>query len=294
MVVAASRAARVPNGDQVMKMPAVWRVLDTGCADGATNMAIDEAILESCGVGETNPTLRLYRWQPACVSVGYFQSLDGEIRRERCREAGVQWVRRPTGGRLILHDAEVTYSVVASQDDPVVSGGIMESYHKISLGLREGLLALGVEAEMADPLAPEVSAAAKAKFGLCFDAAAAHELTVRGRKIAGSAQVRRHSVVLQHGSLLLDADVALMHRVLVIPDGLTLADFAADFARRVTTLRGEIGRAQAPNEVTAALRLGCARAWGVELVEGELTDEERAMTTELRAKYAGDEWNLMR
>lgn len=280
--------------EAVGEMPTKWRALDTGRADGATNMAIDEAILDSFLVGKVGPTLRLYGWDPPCVSVGYFQSLDAEIRRERCREEGVQWVRRLTGGRLILHDIELTYSVVADQNDPVVSGGIVESYHKISLGLSAALAALGVETEMANPAMPEVIAAAKAKGGICFDTAAAHELTVNGRKIAGSAQVRRRGAILQHGSLLLDVDVAKMFRILNLPAEQTMSEFSEDFHRRVTTLRQALGKHPDMGQVAEAMRQGCGSAWGVEFVEAELTDDEDALARELRAKYASDEWNLSR
>lgn len=269
-----------------------WRVVETGCADGATNMAIDEALLESFLAGQSPPTVRLYGWCPPCVSVGYFQSLLAEVRLDRCREAGVEWVRRPTGGRLILHDVELTYSVVASEQEPLVSGGIVESYRKISTALAAGLEILGVNAQFADPSDPKVAAAARAKGGLCFDAAAGYELTVNGRKIAGSAQLRRRGAILQHGSLLIDVNIPLLHAVVRSAGEKTLAEFAAEFEDEVISLRHVMGIRPDLSEVAAAVRWGFVRAWGIDLVEGGLSVDESRRATALRRKYASDQWNL--
>ena len=107
-----------------------WRLLSTGFADGPTNMAVDETIMESVGEGMAAPTLRFYGWHPPCISIGYAQRLEKEIDLEKCREDGIQWVRRPTGGRAILHTDELTYSLALAADDPRVRGGVMESYRR--------------------------------------------------------------------------------------------------------------------------------------------------------------------
>ena len=115
-------------------------------------MAIDEAILWAVAEGKSPPTLRFYGWEPPCLSIGYSQSMEGEVDVDKCREVGVDFVRRPTGGRAILHADELTYSVVASQSEPRVAGGVIESYRRLSAGLVAGLRGLGVEASQA--LAP--------------------------------------------------------------------------------------------------------------------------------------------
>ena len=109
-------------------------------------MAIDEAILWAVAEGKSLPTLRFYGWQPPCLSIGYSQSMEGEVDVDRCREAGIDFVRRPTGGRAILHADELTYSVVAPQAEPRVAGGVVESYRRLSAGLVAGLRGLGVDA----------------------------------------------------------------------------------------------------------------------------------------------------
>ncbi|MGA9352036.1 MAG: hypothetical protein WBW48_25020, partial [Anaerolineae bacterium] len=116
-----------------------WRLLKTGLVDGATNMAIDEAILWAVAEGKSPPTLRFYGWEPPCLSIGFSQSMEGEVDVDKCLESGIGFVRRPTGGRAILHADELTYSVVAPQTEPRVAGGVIESYRRLSLGLIAGL-----------------------------------------------------------------------------------------------------------------------------------------------------------
>lgn len=267
-----------------------WRLVLDGTADGFTNMAVDEAILEAHMAGESPPTVRLYRWQPACLSIGYFQRAAKEVDEEGCRRLGVDWVRRPTGGRAILHDVEVTYSVVAGEGESAVQGGVLESYRKISAGLVAGLRLLGAPAEMV----PEKARGAGLGSAACFDAPSAYEVTIRGRKVIGSAQVRRGGALLQHGAILLEVDVAKQVGVLQPPPGMTQAQLAEVLAPRLISLREALGRPVSPEELAAALRAGFEEAWGRPLYEGELTGKERERVAVLREKYASDAWNRRR
>lgn len=267
-----------------------WRLLVDGVADGFTNMAVDEAILEAYAAGEAPPTLRFYRWEPACLSIGYFQRAAREVDTDACRRLGVDWVRRPTGGRAILHDREVTYSVVAGEDDPLVSGSIRESYRKISTALVAGLRRLGVAAEMAPAglRGPGLGSAA------CFDAPSDYEVTVDGRKLIGSAQVRRGGALLQHGAILLEVDVERQAEVLQPPPGMTKARLAALLRPRLVSLREALGREVRPEALVEALCEGFQEAWGISLEAGELTPWERARLPTLRARYRSTEWNFRR
>src|SRR3954464_3500720 len=130
-----------------------WRLLFTPPATGAYNMALDEALMQSALEGGV-PTVRFYGWQPACLSVGINQPLQAQIDVDWCTTNGITLVRRPTGGRAVLHDgpAELTYSLAALDNDPRVSGGVVESYRKISAGLVNGLARLGIAARMAVPV----------------------------------------------------------------------------------------------------------------------------------------------
>ena len=180
-----------------------WRLLLTPPADGATNMAIDEAVLDAVGEGLSAPTLRLYAWEPACLSVGYAQPLD-QVDRARLAQRGWGLVRRPTGGRAILHADELTYSVIAPASHPIVAGGVLPSYRRLSTALSASLKEMGLLVETH----PEANPGdAERSNPICFEVPSAYELTVGGKKLVGSAQVRRRASVLQHGSLPLAGDL---------------------------------------------------------------------------------------
>ena len=125
-----------------------WRLLDTGPADGFTNMAVDEALLEVFALRVALTTVRFYSWSPPALSLGYAQSIEREIDVKQCTSLGIDVVRRPTGGRAVLHDHEVTYSVVISGDDPRVSSGVLAAYLTISQAMIRGLSYLGISAEL--------------------------------------------------------------------------------------------------------------------------------------------------
>jgi lipoate-protein ligase A len=155
-----------------------WRLLTTGVADCATNMAIDEAILRAVAAELVPPTLRLYAWEPPCLSLGQAQSCS-EVDWEACAARGYTVVRRPTGGRAILHTDELTYSVTAPEDEPRVQGGIVESYRRLSEGLIEGLRLMGVPGIEAHH--PEQSANNTAQGPVCFEVPSTYEVTVAGK-----------------------------------------------------------------------------------------------------------------
>ena len=111
----------------------IWRLIESDALQGPMNMAIDEALLESVGAGRSLPVLRLYRWSPPCISIGYAQN-GADVDHLTLNEHGWDWVRRPTGGRAILHTDELTYSVIAPPDEPRVAGSLLESYRRILSG----------------------------------------------------------------------------------------------------------------------------------------------------------------
>ncbi len=273
-----------------------WRVIDSGAADAARNMATDEAIMLAHGAGEAPPTLRFYGWRPAAVSLGYFQRAVAEIDLDACRERGIDVVRRLTGGRAVLHDIELTYSVVVREDHPGVPATITAAYHWFSSGLSAGLQRLGVAAGMNIPRAaygqsirPRHASAA------CFDAPAHYELTCAGRKLAGSAQVRQGGVILQHGSLLLGFDAATVAAILRLPSPAERAATAAMLAARAVAIDEVLGRVPAWEELTAALTAGFAEALADEFIPAALTAAEEATAVRLAAdKYGQDSWNLRR
>ena len=169
--------------------------LDDTPRPGFLNMAIDSSLLalaEIDGVG----FLRLYRWSPPCISFGRHEPATRRYDRARIAALGVDAVRRPTGGRAVWHDAELTYAVAA----PVGTlGTLRQSCDRIHVLLCDALALLGVTAHLAPAPARPAGPAA----GPCFAHAAGGEVVVGGRKVAGSAQLRTAFALLQHGSLLL-------------------------------------------------------------------------------------------
>jgi lipoate-protein ligase A len=274
--------------------PATWRLLNTGSADGATNMAIDEAILMALAEGKSQPTLRFFAWEPPCLSIGYNQAA-GEVDITRCRQAGVDLIRRPTGGRAILHTDELTYSIVAPQDEPRVVGGVVESYRRLSAGLVRGLRLLGTDVAQAEAghgtVAPtgqkaDVSAA-------CFDAPSAYEVTAAGKKLVGSAQVRRKGTVLQHGSLPLQGDITRICQYLVVPSEERRQELHQELKARATSLELVLGRVVPCVQVVEALAKGFSEALNLCLEPGELSEHELVLVQQFRReRYTAEAWNL--
>ena len=195
-------------------VPATWRlIIDEEPRSGPANMALDQAIAESCAAGDSPSTIRFYRWNPPAVSLGRHQPVT-DVDLNAIDLLGYEVVRRPTGGRAILHIDELTYSVAAAADEPRVRGGVMDAYLRLSNALLSGLQRLGLGA--VDKAAgnvrtgPDVSAA-------CFEVPSAYEITSSGRKLMGSAQSRRAGYVLQHGSLPLTGDITRLIDVLALP-----------------------------------------------------------------------------
>lgn len=171
------------------------RIRRDGAACGSVNMARDAALLAGHRPGD-DPVLRLYRWDPPAVTIGYNQDLRA-FDAKALRAAGYDLVRRPTGGRAILHADELTYAVVGSSPGPLFGRSLHDSYLSINRALTAFLADLGLQAEV---LAGE--SLAQARGVSCFRSAGRHEIRVGGRKIIGSAQRRQRGVFLQHGSIL--------------------------------------------------------------------------------------------
>jgi len=271
----------------------MWRLLITPPADGATNMAIDEAILHALANGAGCPTLRFYQWEPPCLSLGYNQS-HAEVDEAACAHLDYTWVRRPTGGRAILHTDELTYSVIAPDSEPRVRGGILKSYRQLSTGLLAGLRALGADVFQAQ----EEKALNSQKSAVCFDTPSNYEITVRGKKLIGSAQVRRRGMVLQHGSLPLSGDLTRVFACLrTVGPGSDQprqnpAEWGDWLLARACTLEQALGRGVSFREAADALAKGFASALNLQLEPGDLSEDERILVERLsHEQYANDEWN---
>lgn len=191
-----------------------WRLLISPPSTGAFNMALDEVLLLNSAREETPPTLRLYSWAPPTLSLGYAQSIQ-DVDQDALTRFGWDLVRRPTGGRAILHVDELTYSITASLDDPVSRGSLLDSYQRISQALLLALSLLGIKSDAKKLY--QASNQSK-KEPVCFEVLSNFEITVNGKKLIGSAQARKNGGMLQHGSLPLSGDLARITKVLKYPD----------------------------------------------------------------------------
>lgn len=242
-------------------------------------MAVDEAILEAYERADPkpNPTLRLYGWQPATLSLGRTQRAQGSYDAEVVSIDGVGLVRRPTGGGAVLHEFERTYAVIGALGAPPFSGGVIASYRTIAGALARGLMRLGV---VAVPVLAERGTAPDTP-AACFERIGAFELVANGRKLVGSAQARRRGAFLQHGSIPLRLDPERLARVL---------GGRVDGSRFIDLERAR-GAAVDPASVDAAWVAAFEETFDVSLVEGSLTESEALRAAELRSwKYDSIAW----
>ncbi|GAB7386790.1 octanoyltransferase LipM [Bacillaceae bacterium] len=273
-----------------------WRYLYTPRLSPAMNMAVDEAVLTLHSEGKVPPTVRFYTWNPATLSIGYFQKVDKEIDMEKVSAHGLGFVRRPTGGRAVLHDKELTYSIVVSESHPKMPTSVIEAYRVLSTGLLHGFRNLGLAAQMVSLASEEEKQKyATAGSAACFDSPSWYELVVEGRKVAGSAQTRQKGTILQHGSILLDLDVDMLFDVLKFPSEKAKERLKATFLDKAVAINHLTERPVSLEEAIAAFRSGFASGLEVDLQEGELTPDERKLAEQLaRERYGSDAWNFKR
>ncbi len=235
-----------------------WQVMNTGFGPAAWNMEFDERLAERAGSGDDLSILRLYGWKPHAISIGRNQSMD-DFDLESMRQAGLDIVRRPTGGRAILHAEELTYCVVTSCRDH----SPREIYHWINKGLLEGLRFLGIRAQMTDA-SPDFNELYRQPASVaCFSGSAKSEIQFEGKKLIGSAQRRYGSVVLQHGSLLLDSHHLDIVKFLspLFSDSRSLIEDR--LSQHTIDARSILGRPLSFEEAADGMIRGCALAWDI-------------------------------
>lgn len=267
------------------------RILATPGCSAAWNMAVDEALFNAGGRGPEMMTLRIYSWTPPAVSLGYGQDVEGEIDPRQCDRHGIGLVRRITGGRAVLHDQELTYSLVAQESHPALgsSSGVM--IRTVSEALIGTLRQFGIPGE----LAPEGRCGMGGKDDVCFTATGRYEVTVRGKKLAGNAQRRSRGRILQHGSILLGPG----HRKLP----LLMPGHARARRDAITRLLNErtvsvselIPRAPSFEEWTDCLSRSFLEQLNLEGRMDVLDADERRMAESLvRTRYGSADWTYRR
>lgn len=262
-----------------------WRLIVDAAASGPWNMAVDEALAEAVDASASPPVLRLYRWAPPCLSLGFAQpytAADAGF----CKASGIDVVRRPTGGRAVLHHLELTYSVCAPLGRGPFTRDLQAAYQAICGALVAGLRRLGVAAELSGT--PENGMIKPTAAIPCFIGPASGEVVVGGRKLVGSAMRRVGDSILQHGSILEGWDGFLQAGCLGLADD-------AELRAAVVTLADLLGSTPPPDEVAGAIARGLGETLGVTLVPGTLTADERARGKTLEhERHANERWVVRR
>lgn len=262
------------------------RCLRHAPAPGARNMALDEALMDTARSGET--VLRVYGWSPPCLSLGRNQRARGLYDRDAARHLGVEIVRRPTGGRAVFHHREFTYAVVAPSGR---WGSLRECYRLLNRALLHGLAELGVEASPAGR-AGGSGRAPVPSLRACFRDPLPGEIVADGRKLVGSAQWRREGALLQHGSILLEAEQEVAER---LRTGGGEKGVGPEAARPPEVGLAELlGQEPGAEEVAAALAEGFREVLGVEVRASSLSPEEERRAEELEVRYRDEEWTWRR
>ncbi|MDO9577118.1 MAG: lipoate--protein ligase family protein [Candidatus Cloacimonadales bacterium] len=268
-----------------------WRILNSGKCGSAENMAIDEAILSGIIKGTSLPTIRFYDWQSSTASCGYNQIAEKEVDFAALQKFGFGFVRRPTGGRLVLHDHEVTYAVIVPISGKL-DGNVTESYSEISRALATGLKILGIEVELEKGNLS--SAHQRQEANPCFASSSRYELAYRNKKIVGSAQVRKSGVLLQHGSILLNYNQSKLANI--IP-GLSEAErnrLSNYLANKTIAINEILEQPASYEDAVLALTAGFEKTWLFDTFAACKDidiDERNEVLRLMNSKYLTDEWN---
>lgn len=250
-----------------------WRLLKTEDYTASMNMAIDRAVLVENSENKVPPTVRFFTWNPPAISIGYFQSLEEEVDLDICKNLGIDYVRRITGGGAVFHDKELTYSIVISESHSQISKNIMESYGRICGAIIKGLKQIGIESIYV-PI---------------------NDIVTDKKKISGNAQTRKLKTVLQHGTILIDVDVDKMFSLLKVPNEKIKDKMIADVKQRVTSIKHVLGKDISFSDVAKAMKIGFEEEFKVELIEGDLTEKEFELSKKFEKEiFSTRDWNHRR
>ena len=268
-----------------------WRILVSDKTNPYLNMAIDEAIYNGITTGQSPPTIRFYDWEPATFTYGYNQILEDELDIQFLQSSKYLYVRRPTGGRLVLHEDEVTYAIISPLQG-AMSGQLTETFLRISKALMIGLQKMGVFAEL--ERGELTSAEQRQAVNPCFSSSSRFELTWKKKKIVGSAQTRNSSAFLQHGSILRTNNQKKVAQFLPnISDDQRLR-IESFLDRRTISISKILDRYVTYQEAVQSLIEGFKEEWATDkfFVSKELETEELVLSRELaEKKYCLEEWN---
>lgn len=274
-------------------MTETWYFINSGPCSPSFNMALDEALLDWHSEGKIPPVIRFYEWNPATLSIGYFQRAERDINLQAVKEQGLGFVRRPTGGRAVLHEHELTYSIIVSEEHPDMPKTVTEAYRVLSEGLLEGFRNLGMDAYFSVPDTEEKQEdLKKPKSAVCFDAPSWYELVVEGKKIAGSAQTRQKGVILQHGAILLDIDYEKLLSVFHFANEEAKEKMRVKLPEKAVAMNDLVEESITIAECVEAFKLGFEKSLHISLQPYSLTEEQLQYVVSLEQnKYLTEEWN---
>lgn len=271
-----------------------WHFVQSGPCTPSFNMALDEALLDWHSTGSIGPVIRFYEWSPATLSIGYFQQAERDVNMQAVKEQSLGFVRRPTGGRAVLHEHELTYSIIVSEQYPNMPESVTEAYRVLSEGILLGFQNLGLEAYFSVPETEEQKAdLKKPKSAVCFDAPSWYELVVEGKKVAGSAQTRQKGVILQHGAILLDLDAEKLLSVFNFSSEEAKQKMREKLPEKAVAMNSFVKEPFTVEQCSVAFKKGFEKALHIELIPYTLSEEQLAYVENLeRTKYANDAWNF--
>lgn len=244
-----------------------WQWISDGLNTAEENMAVDASLLADCAQGLIPPTVRFYGWSQPAITVGYSQRYESELDVERCRAEGIEIVRRPTGGRALLHYNELTYAVVAPVSLAPFNRGLKATFAVVSEALRAGLQRLGIRGDLS--AGKRRSGSGPARSPACFASLNHGEITVDGKKLVGSAQKRTSKAFLQHGSVIIESGHELFTSLLQFDDERQRSEIRQRLLESATGLNRVCGRELTLEEIGAALLKGFRKTFGGAWVRDE-------------------------
>jgi lipoate-protein ligase A len=264
--------------------PKIWRFIDSGSLDGAANMALDEALLSSFDPAKSPPVFRLYGWNPPAFSIGRYQDAVKTLDPLKCRDAGITAVRRITGGGIIYHADEITYSIVCAQRQISGASSVKETFKKLTAFLLSAYRKLGLDSGFAVERDCSGSRLGQ-RSAICFAGKEEYDIIVQGRKIGGNAQRHKKGTVFQHGSIPLSNCLAEAMNYVLENERPALLE-------QSTVSLGELGTAPENATLKNILTESFENCLEVSLINSEPDEAELRIMEQLRhGKYSRDSWN---
>lgn len=264
-----------------------WFVLDSGHLDAATNMALDEALLHWHSKGDILPTLRFYGWEKPSLSIGHFQNAEKTINFQGIEKHGCEFVRRLTGGSAVLHDDELTYSIVVSESHPKIPQSINQAYFVLAQGILHGYRNLGIEADFSLP-----DWKGRERTAVCFETPAIYEMIVDGKKLTGNAQTRKNGVLLQHGSIPMSFDITMLFDLFRFPSEKVRKRQKERFIEKAVSINDITGEKHNYNSVRKAFLNGFETGLNINTEPFTLSEKQWDYVHYLaQTKYRSKAWN---